>query len=205
MKRQEENNQENNKDLLDELYDIDNLKNDLDEVLNLEGITVSESLIQATLQKVNKANEDNVIPYRQKVTGKKRGFPFRYGMIAACACILLIAGINLATNNSPLEMGNSKNNGKYQEETAGGSSTESKDMESNASTDMTEDSVSETDTEIMIPTFFDIAKEDGESYQIKMSDIEKIVVYDENDEVVQSEMDSSLILSIFEAFCILDT
>lgn len=206
MKKQVENKQVNNKDLLDELYDIDNLKNDLDEVLNLEGITVSESLIQATLQKANKANEDNIIPYGEKVTGKKRGIPFRYGMIAACACILLVAGFNLVTN-SPLEMGSKKENKNYQESTAD-SSTESAGMEYNGKTETTEDSVSENssnDTAIMVPSIFHITKEDGDYYQVEIGEIEKIVIYDETGTVTHKETDLSYIESIYDALADIDS
>lgn len=215
MKKREENKQEDikqedYKNLLDELYDIDNLKNDLDEILNLEGVTVSESLIQATLKKAREAKEENIIPYEEKVTGKRRGIPFRYGMIAACACILIVAGFNLI-KNFPLEIGSSKDNGKYEAESSTDSSTESNDMVSDTTTETTEDSKEDNmvdnreDSAIMsVPSFFDVVKEDGDSYQVKVGEIEKIVIYDENGDITHSDTDSTYVQNIYDALADID-
>ncbi|WP_455715358.1 hypothetical protein [Anaerosporobacter sp.] len=206
MKKQEENKQEDIRDLLDELYDIDNLKNDLDEVLNLERITVSESLIQATLAKASQPKEDNIIPYAQKVTGKRRSIPFRYGMIAACACILVVAGIQLVTK-VPLEMGSSKNDSNY--EATAESSTESDGMVYDETEDTSEDKTSldvsdASESTVIVPSVFNV-EADSNYYSIKVGEIKEIAIYDENGVVIHSDTDSSYIESIYNAFANIDS
>jgi hypothetical protein len=209
--KQEEIKQEDNKDLVDELYDIDNLKNDLDEILNLEGITVSESLIQATLTKAREAKEENIIPYEEKVAGKRRGIPFRYGMIAACACILIVAGFNLI-KNIPLEMGSSKDDGRYEAESSTDSEAGTNDMKSDTTTETTEDSaedimVDNTDDKAAMSkqSIFDVVNEDGDSYQVKVGEIEKVIIYDENGAVTYSDTDSTDIQNLYDALADIDS
>ncbi len=239
MKKQEENKEENN-DVLNKLYDINNLKKDLDEILNIEDITVSESLIQATLKRAEKeqskqpkqSNESkqsndpvqsNESMQSNQPTRSKRGFPYRYGMIAACACILLVAGIRLITN--PLvSKKDSEQNMVTQEESAEDTSTGKEDMESTATTDASNDGAAESDGDSIVgdtennstdstvsteegkvvPSFFDIADEEGTPYTVAVQEIEKIIVYDENGEAINNVTDISDIESLYNAFAKVD-
>ncbi|SHM27062.1 hypothetical protein SAMN02746066_01331 [Anaerosporobacter mobilis DSM 15930] len=239
MKKQEENKEENNV-VLNKLYDINNLKKDLDEILNIEDITVSESLIQATLKRAEKEqskqpkSRNESIPSNDPVQSKepmqsnqptrsKRGVPYRYGMIAACACILLVAGIRLITN--PLvSKKDSEQNMVTQEESAADTSTGKEDMESAATTDASNAGTSESDGESIVgdtennstdstvsteegevvPSFFDIADEEGTPYTVAVQEIEKIIVYDENGEAINNVTDISDIESLYNAFAKVD-
>lgn len=233
MKKQEENKEENNV-VLNKLYDINNLKKDLDEILNIEDITVSESLIQATLKRAEKEqskqpkSSNESIPSNDSVqsnqpTRSKRGVPYRYGMIAACACILLVAGIRLITN--PLVSKNdSAQNMVSQEESAADTSTGKEDMESAATTDASNAGTAESDGESIVgdtennstdstvsteegevvPSFFDIADEEGTPYTVAVQEIEKIIVYDENGEAINNVTDISDIESLYNAFAKVD-
>lgn len=239
MKKQEENKEENHV-VLDKLYDIDNLKKDLDEILNIEDITVSESLIQATLKRAEKeqskqpesSNEsiqrNDPVQSKESMqsnqpTRSKRGVPYRYGMIAACACILLVAGIRLITN--PLvSKKDSAQNMVSQEESAADTSTGKEDMESAATTDASNNGTAESDGDSIesdtennstdssvsteegkvVPSFFDIADEEGTPYTVAVEEIEKIIVYDENGKVINNVTDTSDIESLYNTFAKVD-
>lgn len=246
MKKQDENKEENNV-VLNKLYDIDNLKKYLDEILNIEDITVSESLIQATLKRAEKEQSkqpilsNESIPSNESIqnngpvqskepmqskqpTRSKRGVPYRYGMIAACACILLVAGIRLITN--PLiGMKNSKNDMASQEESAADTSAGMEDMESAETTDASNDGTVKSDEDSIVgdtennstdsavsteegkvvPSFFDIADEEGTPYTVAVEEIEKIIVYDENGEAINNVTDTSDIENLYNAFAKIDS
>lgn len=228
MKKLEENNKEIKKVLLNGLYDVDNLKNDLDEILNIEDITVSESLIQATLKRVNEETEQSKQPIQdiQSIQNKqpirsKKGIPFRYGMVAACACILLVAGISLIAN-PPGSMKESKSDMATQEETTTESSTAMDDKESTGATDTSEgeageestsedteyngsDSTVNTEESKTVPLFFDIADEEGNLYSVEIGEIEKIIVYDENGLVMQNVTEASDIENVYNTFAKVDS
>lgn len=228
MKKLEENNREINKVLLNGLYDIDNLKNDLDEILNIENITVSESLIQATLKRANEEAEQskqpiqNIQPIQNKQpTPNKKGIPFRYGMIAACACILLVAGISLIAK-TPGGMKESKSDMAPQEENTTDSSTAMDDMESAVTKDTNEGEASEestsqdtgyngsesivnTEDSKAVPSFFDIADEEGNLYSVETGEIEKIIVYDENGLIMHNVTEASDIENVYNTFAKVDS
>lgn len=228
MKKQDDNKEENNV-VLNKLYDIDNLKKDLDEILNIEDITVSESLIQATLKRAEKEQSKQSIPSKEPMQSKqparsKRGVPYRYGMIAACACILLVVGIRLITN--PLVSKNdSAQNMVSQEESAADTSTGKEDMESTATTDASNNGTVESDGDGIVgdtesngtdstvnteegkvePSFFDIADEEGTPYTVAVEEIEKIIVYDENGEAINNVTDTLDIESLYNTFAKIDS
>lgn len=209
MKKLEENNKEINKVLLDELYDIDNLKNDLDEILNIEDITVSETLIQATLKRANEEGEQskqpiqNIQPIQNKQpTRSKKGIPFRYGMVAACACVLLVAGISLIAN-PPGIMKESKSDMETQEESSTDSTTAMDDTDISETTDTSNDGAVEGSK--VVPSFFDIAHEDGTSYTVEVGEIAKIIVYDENGLAIHNVTDTSDIESLYNTFAKVDS
>ena len=224
MKKLEENNKEINKVLLDGLYDINNLKNDLDEILNIEDITVSETLIQATLKRANEEIEQSKqslnskqLEQNKQLASRKKGIPFRYGMVAACACILLVAGISLMAN-PPGSMKESKSDMAAQEETTTDSSTA---MESTETADTSDDGASEestsegkeyngsdstvdTEESKVVPSFFDIADEEGNPYTVAVVEIGEIIVYDENGLVLHNVTDTSDIKSLYNTFAKVD-
>lgn len=240
MKKLEENNEEIKKSLLNELYDIENLKNDLDEILNIEDITVSESLIQATLKRAKEEEQskqlilskqpiENKQPLENKQltqkkeltrskqsTRSKKGVPFHYGMVAACACILLVAGISLIAN-PPVSRKDSTSEMSTQDESYADSSTAMEDMESTETTETSKDdtdegsvsgetkndstnSVGNTEEAKEVPSFFDIAKEDNTSYIVLIGEIGEIIIYDENGLVISNITDTPDIESIYNAF-----
>lgn len=224
MKKLEENNKEINKVLLDGVYDINNLKNDLDEILNIEDITVSETLIQATLKRANEEIEQSKqslnskqLEQNKQLASRKKGIPFRYGMVAACACILLVAGISLMAN-PPGSMKESKSDMAAQEETTTDSSTA---MESTETADTSDDGASEestsegkeyngsdstvdTEESKVVPSFFDIADEEGNPYTVAVVEIGEIIVYDENGLVLHNVTDTSDIKSLYNTFAKVD-
>lgn len=203
MKKLEENDKEINKVLLDGLYDIDNLKNDLDEILNIEDITVSETLIQATLKRANEEVEQSKQPIKSKqLASRKKGSPFRYGMVAACACILLVAGISLIAN-SPMGMKNSKRDMAAQEETTTESSTAMDAAESTETKDTSNDGTGEESK--VVPSFFDIAADEGNLFSVEVGEIAKIIVYDENGLAIYNVTDTSDIESLYNTFAKVDS
>lgn len=226
MKKQEENNDEINKNLLNEKYDIDNLKNDLDKILNIEDIKVSESLIQATLKRVNEEEQNKQLIQNKQTKQSKQpiriiGVVFRYGMVAACACVLLVAGISLIANppgsrkDSALDM-------TTQEEASTDSSTGMEDMESTETTDTSNDETSEesvsedadhdnTDSGVnseedkVVPSFFSITDEEGTPYTVAVDEISEIYVSDENGLVIHNVTDISDIESLYNTFAKVDS
>lgn len=233
MKKLEENNKEINKVLLNDLYDINNLKNELDEILNIEDITVSETLIQATLKRVNEETEQskqplqNLQPIQSKQpTWRKKGIPTRYGMIAACTCILLVAGISFIAN-PPVSRKDSKSDMASQEESTSNSSVETGEMEATDSADTSMDDAGEgsalgdtkydgsdsTDNtketageEVMaVPSFFDIADEEGKLFPVEVREIAKIIVYNENGLVIHNVTETSDVESFYNTFAKVDS
>ena len=141
-------------------------------------------------------------------------------MVAACACILLVAGISLIAN-PPGNMKESKSDMAAQEENTTDSSTAMDSMESTGTTDTSEgeageesisedaenngsDSTVNTEESKAVPLFFDIADEGGNLYSVEAREIEKIIVYDENGLVMDIVTEASDIENVYNTLAKVD-
>ncbi|WP_167955336.1 hypothetical protein [Anaerosporobacter faecicola] len=155
-----------------EQYDFSNLKMDLNDVLSLEQVTVSETLIQATLLRAKEAQrvegldeitatkEENIREqerhegqeantveqriYDKKYPKNKKYHRIQYGLLAASACILAIAGYSMidslgSKKDTATEI--SKNNTSVNAESA---------SEETTAADMNEDAMMDSNEEAAV-------------------------------------------------------
>ncbi|WP_310604110.1 hypothetical protein [Anaerosporobacter sp.] len=227
MKKPEDNQEDMNNDLLEELYDIGNLKNDLDEVFDIDGITVSESLIQATLRRVAEETEK---PSKQSEKQRKRN-PFRYGLlVAACACILVVASVNLMDGS--FSFGNMKDSTEKSSDMKTDTTTEttknpsysmSEEAEETANDETSQDSMKDdstssadgvsgsengmNDTESDLEqasSFFTIKDKAGKIYSIRVGEIQQINVYGGEEEFIDYTGDLALIEELYRLLSEID-
>ena len=137
-------------------------------------------------------------------------------MVAACACILLVAGISLIAN-PPVSRKDSTSEMSTQDESYADSSTAMEDMESTETTETSKDdtdegsvsgetkndstnSVVNTEEGKKVPSFFNISEEDDTLYTVSVGEIGEIIIYDENGLVISNITDTPDIESFYNAF-----
>lgn len=188
-----------------------NIKCNLDSILGLEQITVSESLIQATLKKANQQkqcmdfNENTIqqdtkldydtVDKRKKINTKKL---FKISALAACAAcsviILMSINPNYGSKQKSDEQESSMSDTVYENAKAEVPQDEAGEEIMNA----TIDSKTSGESPNEVTKLFDVVTEDG-LLTIQIDDIKDITIKDLSMNIDETVTSAELITKIYEA------